>query len=116
MAGKAIATEHSGAKHGNGAYWGRKVDAKHESDKARREADRREEQAFEREAYLGLADELSAIPTFLDEADETYVTAGETFALRLGLPWPPVADLDVALDLVGRAEYDLALGDPESYR
>jgi len=42
MAGKATATEHSGAKHGSGAYWGRKVDAKRESNKARRTNDRKE--------------------------------------------------------------------------
>lgn len=41
MAAKAIATEHSGAKHGNGAYWGPKADAKRESNKARRAADRK---------------------------------------------------------------------------
>jgi hypothetical protein len=40
MAGKAIKTEHSGAKHGDGAYWGPKAQAKHESNKARRIADR----------------------------------------------------------------------------
>ncbi|MDP2668580.1 MAG: hypothetical protein Q8P07_01985 [bacterium] len=36
MAYKAEKTEHSGAKHGNGAYWGRKKDAKKESNKIRR--------------------------------------------------------------------------------
>ena len=36
MANKASKTEHSGAKHGNGAYWGRKADAKRESNKRRR--------------------------------------------------------------------------------
>lgn len=40
MAGRAKETEHSGAKHGNGAYWGRKVDAKAESNKVRRLRDR----------------------------------------------------------------------------
>lgn len=29
-------TEHAGAKHGSGAYWGRKADAKHSSNKERR--------------------------------------------------------------------------------
>jgi hypothetical protein len=29
-------TEHAGAKHGSGAYWGRKADAKHASNKERR--------------------------------------------------------------------------------
>lgn len=40
MANRARKTEHSGAKHGNGAYWGPKVEAKHESNKLRRERDR----------------------------------------------------------------------------
>jgi hypothetical protein len=40
MADKATKTEHAGAKHGNGAYWGRKRDAKAESNTARRRADR----------------------------------------------------------------------------
>lgn len=37
MAGKARKTEHAGPKKGAGAYWGRKVDAKRESNKLRRE-------------------------------------------------------------------------------
>lgn len=40
MADKAVKTEHAGAKHGSGAFWGPKRDAKHESNKARRIADR----------------------------------------------------------------------------
>lgn len=36
MAYRAKKTEHSGAKHGKGAYWGRKVDAKKHSNKQRR--------------------------------------------------------------------------------
>ena len=36
MAHKAQKTEHTGAKHGNGAYWGAKRDAKRESNKLRR--------------------------------------------------------------------------------
>ncbi len=36
-----IKTEHNGAKRGNGAYYGRKRDAKRLSNKARRAADRR---------------------------------------------------------------------------
>jgi hypothetical protein len=36
MANAATKTEHSGAKKGRGAYWGHKVDAKHESNKKRR--------------------------------------------------------------------------------
>lgn len=34
-------TEHAGAKHGNGAYWGRKVEAKTASNVERRRIDRR---------------------------------------------------------------------------
>lgn len=37
MAHQAKKTEHSGAKKGNGAYWGRKVAAKHESSRKRRQ-------------------------------------------------------------------------------
>jgi hypothetical protein len=43
MAGNAKRTEHTGAKHGRGAYWGRKVDAKRESNKVRRANDRKAE-------------------------------------------------------------------------
>lgn len=41
MANKAKRTEHTGAKRGKGAYWGRKVDAKRESNKIRRANDKR---------------------------------------------------------------------------
>jgi hypothetical protein len=37
MAGRAKKTEHAGAKNGRGAYWGRKADAKCESNRVRRE-------------------------------------------------------------------------------
>jgi predicted aminopeptidase len=37
VAFKALKTEHSGSKKGRGAYWGRKVDAKRESNGKRRE-------------------------------------------------------------------------------
>lgn len=37
MAGKARKTEHAGPKKGAGAYWGRKADAKRESNRVRRE-------------------------------------------------------------------------------
>jgi hypothetical protein len=37
MAGNARKTEHAGSKKGRGAYWGRKADAKRESNRARRE-------------------------------------------------------------------------------
>lgn len=36
MANKAEKTEHTGAKHGSGAYWGPKKEAKKESNKVRR--------------------------------------------------------------------------------
>jgi hypothetical protein len=41
-AAKAKKTEHSGAKKGKGAYYGRKKDAKKDSKKARRENDKKE--------------------------------------------------------------------------
>ena len=41
MAGKARKTEHAGSKKGRGAYWGRKADAKCESNQARREVAKR---------------------------------------------------------------------------
>ena len=41
MRHEAKKTEHSGAKKGSGAYWGRKVAAKKESNKRRRENDKR---------------------------------------------------------------------------
>lgn len=37
MAGEAKKTEHAGPKKGSGADWGRKGDAKHESNRVRRE-------------------------------------------------------------------------------
>ena len=37
MAGRAKKAEHAGAKNGRGAYWGRKADAKCESNRVRRE-------------------------------------------------------------------------------
>ena len=40
-----VQTEHAGAKHGCGAYYGRKVEAKKVSNKARRRNDRRAERA-----------------------------------------------------------------------
>lgn len=40
MGYEAKKTEHSGPKKGCGAYWGRKVDAKKESNKKRREQDK----------------------------------------------------------------------------
>jgi len=40
MAYQAKKTEHSVAKKGCGAYWGRKVDAKKQSNRKRREIDK----------------------------------------------------------------------------
>ena len=40
MGMNAIKTEHNGAKKGKGAFWGRKVDAKAESRRARRRNDK----------------------------------------------------------------------------
>lgn len=42
MANNVRKTEHSGAKHGNGAHWGRKWEAKKQSNKLRRTIDRKE--------------------------------------------------------------------------
>jgi len=42
MAYEAKKTEHAGAQHGNGAYWGPKKDAKKESSKLRRRNWKRE--------------------------------------------------------------------------
>ena len=41
MAFKARKTEHSGAKRGRGAFYGRKVEAKRASNRLRRETDKR---------------------------------------------------------------------------
>lgn len=41
MAGNAKKTEHAGPKKGRGAYWGRKAEAKRESNKVRRENGKR---------------------------------------------------------------------------
>ena len=41
MGNEAKKTEHTGAKKGSGAYWGRKVAAKKESNKQRRENGKR---------------------------------------------------------------------------
>jgi hypothetical protein len=41
MAHKAGKTEHTGAKHGRGAYWGPKRDAKEESNTLRRRQGKR---------------------------------------------------------------------------
>lgn len=42
MGNEAKKTEHSGAKKGKGAYWGKKERAKEESNKVRRDNDKRE--------------------------------------------------------------------------
>lgn len=54
MAHKAQKTEHTGAKHGRGAYWGPKQEAKKESNKLRRRAARDQRLA---EEWMGLEDE-----------------------------------------------------------
>ncbi len=40
MGYEAKKTEHTGTKKGRGAYWGRKVDAKKQSNRKRREQDK----------------------------------------------------------------------------
>ena len=40
MGYEAKKTEHSGSKKGRGAYWGRKADAKKQSNRKRREQDK----------------------------------------------------------------------------
>ena len=50
MGHEATKTEHSGAKKGNGAYWGRKVNANTGSAKARR-SDGKREVSFELSAH-----------------------------------------------------------------
>lgn len=47
MAMQVKKTEHAGAKHGKGAYFGRKKDAKLESNRQRRIADKRAAQREE---------------------------------------------------------------------
>ncbi|MFZ3115541.1 MAG: hypothetical protein WA133_05210 [Syntrophales bacterium] len=42
MANEAQKTEHSGPKKGSGAYWGRKKAAKKESNRVRRETDKKD--------------------------------------------------------------------------
>jgi hypothetical protein len=42
MANEAQKTEHAGPKKGQGAYWGRKKDAKKESNRVRREVNKTE--------------------------------------------------------------------------
>jgi hypothetical protein len=46
MAWEPKKTEHAGAKHGNGAYWGPKAIAKKGSNKHRRENGKKEIQMF----------------------------------------------------------------------
>lgn len=49
MAGKARKTEHHGPKRGTGSYWGRKKDAKRDSNKKRRQVGRTETDQAEKE-------------------------------------------------------------------
>ncbi len=58
MANEAQKTEHSGPKKGAGAYWGRKKAAKKESNRVRREADKKESdpviaKSLESDSYEG---------------------------------------------------------------
>jgi hypothetical protein len=54
MANEAQKTEHAGPKKGRGAYWGRKKDAKKESNRVRREANKSEsEQEPDSDRKLG---------------------------------------------------------------
>ena len=55
MANQAQKTEHSGPKKGRGAYWGRKKDAKLESNRVRRETDKAEtkQESCEWEGHQG---------------------------------------------------------------
>jgi hypothetical protein len=56
MGYEAKKTEHAGAKHGSGAYWGPKKDAKKESSKVRR-------RNWKREVREKLAEVRQADPT-----------------------------------------------------
>ena len=53
MGYEAKKTEHSGAKHGNGAYWGYRWDAKKESNRIRRENWKREIRDERADAHTG---------------------------------------------------------------
>jgi hypothetical protein len=57
-----------------------------------------------REAYINLADELSAENATLLDFDETCRDAALAFAAEYDLPWPPIGDVDIAIDLIERAE------------
>lgn len=50
-----------------------------------------------REAYLGLADELSGDPRFLSIADPEYIWAAREWAATHHANWPPCPDVDNAL-------------------
>ncbi len=53
MAYEAKKTEHSGAKKGKGAYWGKKVDAKKESNNMRRVSDKKSVQVEDHDSMEG---------------------------------------------------------------
>lgn len=54
--------------------------------------------------YEGIADEISLEPHFIElEADPYVVTVARSYAKALGLPWPPPADVDIAIQLVDEA-------------
>jgi hypothetical protein len=57
-----------------------------------------------REAYINLADELSDESATLLDFDETCRATALAFAEDYGLPWPPIGDVDTAIDLIERAE------------
>lgn len=59
---------------------------------------------FGRYAYLDIADELSGDERFLDDVDPQWERAARRFAEDLGVSWPPVADIDQALEVVRAAE------------
>jgi hypothetical protein len=64
MGYEAKKTEHCGAKHGNGAYWGYKWEAKKESNRVRRRNWRREiRDATTEAAEDGVDHLLSATPS-----------------------------------------------------
>ncbi len=48
MAQRAKRTEHAGPKHGQGAFWGHRAEAKKHSNRLRREDDKRGAQGLER--------------------------------------------------------------------
>ncbi len=96
---KAKKTEHSGAKHGHGAYWGKKKDAKKESDKARRRQDKKESELKEspdstviKQAGWRIGKLKGLLETHLEALDEALIAGSDGM-------WDPVQG--IAEDLVG---------------